>query len=264
MWPKLLANHAMLVSLAVTNAIVAPRFTAFKKLTSPQEHKTIFEQTASTDVTVVKWMADGCRTCKAATPKITSIMKRWDQPGAQFYSMQLQNGDKAMLTYFQEKNVSQLPFVELYVGNELVDSLVVPPSRVSFLKAALSTASGRWRITRASRERRRLLLSLRSHRREQKALNWRRIRLSQRWRRYRLMLRLVHGADSKPSRTQRRKHLRSLRALRQERKAHMMSTTRLERRWSLFKLIVMGRSSTRLRGATSAVDSYNAVEYSTV
>ena len=42
-----------------------------------------------------------------------------------------------MFDFFKERNVTHMPFIELYVGDQRVHSLVVPPSRTSFLRVAL-------------------------------------------------------------------------------------------------------------------------------
>ena len=96
-------------------------------------------------------------------------MKRWDADtpsGASFYSVDLRTENKdLMFDFFKERNVTHMPFIELYVGDQRVHSLVVPPSRVSFLRVALVEAADFVRDSQRQIARRNLLLQLRESKR---------------------------------------------------------------------------------------------------
>lgn len=139
-----------------------------KRLASPEDYIALLRAhrlpSASDDILIVKWSYDEmCRTCRAATPKIRSLLKRFQssQPSAQFYAMDIQRGQETMIDFFKARNVTRMPFVEVYVGGELIESMVVPPSRVSFLRTALQQAADRLKSARRHRTRRRLLLQAR-------------------------------------------------------------------------------------------------------
>ena len=42
-----------------------------------------------------------------------------------------------MVLFFKQRNATQLPYIELFAGRELVDTLVVAPSRVAYFTGAL-------------------------------------------------------------------------------------------------------------------------------
>ena len=223
----------------------------FQPLSTPEEHEELLAATAATNdaITVVKFEADYCRTCRAAAPKLRYQVNRFAErnPQARFFSMQLQKKTslakrEEMLAYFKQRNATQLPYVEIFVGDELVDTFVVTPSRIEFFKASLTGAREALRERRRRRERRRLLVALRDGRRElrrtrEKAEGW--------WR-----LASVVGTatpDGFASRqaffrsARRRYYLQQLRKLRREMHALEADDERQARRLRLFNRMVRGR-----------------------
>lgn len=215
------------------------RFNDFHPLASPEAYKELLDQKrTSDDITVIKWASDQCRTCRAAVPKIRGILKKWDEetpspPGASYYSVDLRRDNSVtMLAFFKARNITLLPCIELYVGDELLHTLVVPPSRTAFLRNALGDVAGHVGDTRRRRERRRMLLALRQSRRQLVRLSRARAKLQ---RRYRLD---TLSATAVIKRERRRGFLISLRSGAAERETRRVETTRLERKRRLFNKLV--------------------------
>ena len=210
-----------------------------RNLAGPDEYESLLESVSDEEITVVKWTADYCRTCRAATPKIRGMFKRFfaQYPQASFYSMELTKDNNEMHAYFESRNVTRMPFVEVYVGQQLADSLVVPPSRVAFLgnalQAARRVASSRVQARRARRERRRLVLLAQSQRRSKRRIQQERAQLVQEWKR------TTSDSGGLAQRALRKRYLMKLRTLRQAAVRLDADTTRLNRRRQLFMLLVM-------------------------
>ena len=227
---------------------IRPKFCDFHPLASPDAYTKLFVDASPDDITIIKWASDGCRTCRAAQPKIRSILKRWDEEApsaAAFYSMDLrvsskEGSDDGMFDFFKEKGVTHLPYIELYVGSELVHSLVVPPSRAAFLRNALTDVSTTWRDGRRQRERRRLLLGLRAARARLYALDEQRARERRRW----AAMRSTERAGLSASRrAERRRLLAGIRRLATRRASTAAEAAALARRWRLFRRLVLSRRS---------------------
>ena len=230
-----------------------------QRLASPNDYKDLIASASSTDITVVKWAADYCRTCRAAAPKIRSLLKKFktEQPNARFFSMDLKaikdSSQDEMVDYFQSRNVTKMPYIELYVGQELVQSLVVPPARVAFLRNALSDAASRFRSARRQRFRRRLVLQARANSHERAALARRRSRLIRQW----LAERESSDASasstaSSSSRGVRKRHLLELRALESQRRNLRDVRGRLARKRRLFNTLVLGHPKANRHRKTRA------------
>lgn len=217
----------------------APRFSDFHSLTSPEGFTTLLASSKPEDVTVVKYTSDQCRTCRAAKARIRSVVKTWDAenppPRANFYSMSIRSrNDTHMLEFFKKSGITHLPYIELYVGGELRNGLVVPPSRTAFLRNALTDVTDQWRVARRQRVRRKLLESLREHRHELRAQNRRYRRLRRRW----ALIKARGLLDQAPERRRRRWLGQLQRAIAQRRDvAH--ANARLERRYRLFRRLVV-------------------------
>ena len=163
---------ALGASLPRLNMRAHSTFEDFCPITSIEDYEKCIGEAAQDDITIIKWVSEGCRTCRAAGPKIKSVVKRWSQDAighrTSFYAVELKKNyrDEALqqrwLDFCREREVKQLPYVELYLGGEQVQGLVVPPSRVSFLRVALAEAKDSVRARRRRRARRNLLLTLRA------------------------------------------------------------------------------------------------------
>ena len=220
-----------------------PRFSDFVPLTSPQAYTKLLTEVATDEITVIKWAADSCRTCRAAQPKIRSIMKRWDADtpsAASFYSVDLRTENKdLMFDFFKERNVTHMPFIELYVGDQRVHSLVVPPSRTSFLRVALGDAADFVRDGRRQRARRNLLLQLRESRQELSRLERERRLLRRRWKLMGLRGLLSGTTPQRQIDHRRRITLGELRTVMSERQALLADTRKLERRRALYRRFIV-------------------------
>jgi thiol-disulfide isomerase/thioredoxin len=189
---------------------------SFLPLSGPAAYDCLFNNAEPQTITVVKFVAQGCRACRAATPKLAAIAKRW--PDARFYSMELTRDADDMLAFFQARNITLMPFVEVYVGASRVDSIIVTPSRTNFVVNALAAA----RATQAAAARRafrkRLVSKMRRNHKRLRALHRLRAAHVDEWRAA-APLRSCAGESSlaEDSRAQRRAHLVRLLQLRDER-----------------------------------------------
>ena len=206
----------------------------FARLSSPEAYLTLVETASPETISVVKWGSPACRTCRAAAAKLNSMTKQW--PDASFYEMEA--GTKgAMFEFFQEQNVTRMPFIEVYVGSDRVEALVVPPSRVQFVKNALFAA----RQARLTASRRRevaaTLLMLRESRNRLRSVPHsgsfilRVVRL--------LRPRFGRQLSKRERRAQRGRRLLVLRGVAAERAALLAECHRLERRLALLRKLVL-------------------------
>jgi hypothetical protein len=222
----------------------------FVPLRSPDEYRELLAAAASDAITVVKFEADYCRTCRAAAPKLRYQVNRFAErnPQAQFFAMELRRKDstaarEAMVECFKLRNATQLPYVEIFVGSELVETLVVAPSRIAFFVGALSEATEALRERRRRQERRRVLTSLRDGRWELMRVRNKRARLERWWQLSSLYVHANDGAGEdgwRNSRAKRLRHLLRLRALRREMRALEAYNERNARRLRLFNRFVVG------------------------
>jgi len=161
-------SAVLLTILPVTQPLVVGRatslralphpFTSFIPLRSPQAYEEVLEGVTSEQLTLIKWGSDDCRSCRAALRKINSVVTRWDavHMRGRFFSMDLRRGGRsearaAMFECFQRRNVTHMPYIELYVGTKLVHTLVVPPGGTAALDAALNESVGLVQRRRRSR-----------------------------------------------------------------------------------------------------------------
>ena len=248
---------ALGASLPRLNMRAHSTFEDFCPITSIEDYEKCIGEAAQDDITIIKWVSEGCRTCRAAGPKIKSVVKRWSQDAighrTSFYAVELKKNyrDEALqqrwLDFCREREVKQLPYVELYLGGEQVQGLVVPPSRVSFLRVALTEAKDSVRARRRRRARRNLLLTLRTRRHEARRLERERHALVREWRGLR-----VRGAldDATPQQRadSRRRYLTELRGVGAARRRAVAEARGLERRRRLFDVFVLRRHA---RGGAS-------------
>lgn len=114
----------------------------FAKLGSPANYTTTLAEAEDDQVSVIKWQAPYCRTCRATSPLLDRAAKQF--PTARFYSMDLERNGKAagerMANFFKEKKVTSMPYVEVYLGSTLVEAEVIPPSRVEQFELAIGAA----------------------------------------------------------------------------------------------------------------------------
>ena len=68
----------------------APQFTP---LESPAAYEALISEAGNDSISVIKYVAPWCRTCRAAGPKLDAAARRW--PGARFYSLDLVRNGKA-------------------------------------------------------------------------------------------------------------------------------------------------------------------------
>ena len=159
--PTLLLPHPVPPTSSRTSLITAaqPRYTP---LATPDDYAELLATASDDSISVVRFAAPWCRTCLAARPKLDAVAKRW--PDASFYSFELvRNGKRAgerMNRFFKERNATELPYVEVYVGSKRVEALTLPPSRVELLQKTLATLGQTLQGSRWRRERRALLATL--------------------------------------------------------------------------------------------------------
>ena len=217
------------------------RFCDFHPLNSPEAYEELMEDRAADEITVVKWSSDSCRTCRAAQPKIRGVLKKWDDDvfrnaAASYYSVDLRSDNKdVMFGFFKARNITHMPCIELYVGNELLQTLVVPPSRVAFLRNGLFDALDHVGAARRRRARRRMLLDLRARKAALVKIRRARAKLQRRY-----QLGTLNTPSQAALRERRKSFLGSLRALAAEREELLAETRRLERKRRLFRRLVMG------------------------
>ena len=80
---------------------------------------------------------------------------------ANFYSLELERNGKAagerMNRFFKQRNATELPYLEVFVGDKRVEAFVLPPSRIERFNRVLGLAQGILRSSRWRKERRALL-----------------------------------------------------------------------------------------------------------
>ena len=148
----------------------------FTPLSSPSNFTTLLEGARDDQVTVVKFQAPWCRTCRAMAPKLDKIARAY--PTAAYYSIEsVRNGKAAgerMHKFFLSRNAvrvrrprshagvpspprrsrrasararpsktraqTALPYLEVYCGDRLVEASAVPPSNLEPFSIALGQA----------------------------------------------------------------------------------------------------------------------------
>ena len=119
--------------------------TSFSKLATPAAFADMLAHTSDDTISVVKFQSPYCRSCRQRSSHIEGLAEA--HPDATFYSLDLVLDGKAagrrMKALFKEHGVSEIPFVQLYRGGELLEA---GPDR-SFLE---STGDERCVITAVS------------------------------------------------------------------------------------------------------------------
>jgi len=114
----------------------------FISLTSPSNLTAVLEAVADDEVTVVKYQAPWCRTCRAMAPVLDKQAKKYGD--LNYYSLECYRNGKAagerMHKFFVERGAKALPFVEVYRGSELIEAQTIPPAGVEIFSAAVGKA----------------------------------------------------------------------------------------------------------------------------
>lgn len=95
-------------------------------LPTPAVYEELLREAAPTDVTVVRYGAPWCRSCRTIGPELQALAAaRW--PTVTFYEMSLVRDGKAagerMYRHYKARRVSTMPLLEVFVGSELVERL---------------------------------------------------------------------------------------------------------------------------------------------
>ena len=95
----------------------------FVSLTSPGNLTEALAGAASDMVTVVKYQAPWCRTCRAMAPLLDRQAEKHQE--LRYFSFECRRDGKAagerMHKFFVERGAKGLPFVEVYRGNTLLE-----------------------------------------------------------------------------------------------------------------------------------------------
>ena len=114
-------------------------------------------------VSVVKFQAPHCRTCRATSPLLDRVAKQY--PQARFFSLDLIRNGKAagerMNAFFKEHGVRSMPYVEIFVGSQRVETETVPPSALERFEMQMGAAVARLRAASTKRGVSRQLVLLR-------------------------------------------------------------------------------------------------------
>lgn len=127
-------------------------------------------------ISVVAYTAPWCRACKAFKAKMDYVAGKW--PKTRFYRVEYLDN---LQSFFAAQNVTQTPFVEVYLGSRRLEALVMPPNRVRFLNVVLNEARARLRTLRPQLARRRVLMALKANRVESSLLERERQLQERRW-----------------------------------------------------------------------------------
>jgi len=216
----------------------------FLPLSGPAAYDRLFRDAEPSTITVVKFVAAGCRACRAATPKLASIAKKW--PDARFYSMELTRDAEEIYGFFQARNISHMPFVEVFVGASCVDSIIVTPSRTNFVISALTAArSKRASMTRYA-FRRKLVMRMRRNHTRLLALQRLRARLAANWE--------ALPSSAADRMAQRRAHLKSVLQIRDERDELLRERRLLKRRRQLlYRFVYQHHVAGKARALAAAI-----------
>lgn len=125
----------------------------FSALGSPANYTRLIESADPDSVTVIKFQAPHCRTCRATSPLLDRVAKQY--PQAQFYSMDLvRNGKVAgerMNAFFKDRGIKTMPYIEIYYGSKLIESEVVPPRALDRFEQGIREAVEKLRSSPTSR-----------------------------------------------------------------------------------------------------------------
>ena len=154
----------------------------FVPLGSPANYTELIAAADGTDaISVIKFQAPFCRTCRATSPLLDRVAK--DYPQAKYYSMDLVRNGKAagerMNKFFRAKSIKlstrpnssaqtrvhsfaccsfggsfsrfAVPYIEIYQGAECIHTEVTPPSALAAFEQAMGAAVERVRAASSSR-----------------------------------------------------------------------------------------------------------------
>ena len=140
----------------------------FKVLATPAEYEELLAGAAAEEVSVIKFQAPWCRTCRATAPLLDRKARKY--PNASFYSIDLVRDGKAagerMNKFFQAHNATKMPYIEVHVGGKLIDAEIVPSSSIELFDQAIALAFSTLKALPAAFQRRRLLQLLQQKRAE--------------------------------------------------------------------------------------------------
>ena len=143
----------------------------FNVLATPADHATLLERAAPDEISVIKYQAPWCRTCRQTAPLLDRKAKKYAKDAStslSFYSMDLVRDGKAagerMNTFFKAKNITSMPYVEVYCGGTLVDAEIVPSSAIDLFDKALALAFAQLNQLTSTFQRSQLLNLLRQQR----------------------------------------------------------------------------------------------------
>ena len=156
---------------------------------------------------------------------------------------------RSLQAFYESHNVTQMPWVEVFLGSTRLEALVVPPSRVRFLNVILDEARSRLRVLRPQLARRRVAVALEANRVERRLLQRERDVQSRRWRLVQRFIglgsrqRAVFGGVSAAVDSERRQAEQDRRRAwkvdyEQRRKALRLERKRLERKRQLIERFV--------------------------
>ena len=124
----------------------------FQPLGSPANYTALIEGAAPDEISVIKFQAPYCRTCRATSPLLDRVAVKY--PQAKYFSMDLVRNGKAagerMNIFYKEKGIKLMPYVEIYIGSECVDTEVVAPSALATVEQAIGEAFERLRDAAAA------------------------------------------------------------------------------------------------------------------
>ena len=126
----------------------------FTPLDSPANITALLTSAGEDTVSVVKYQAPWCRTCRALAPRLDKaldrVARRWPNSSpaaARLYSLELvRNGRAAgerMNKYFKSRNATELPFIEVYRGDQLIDAAVIPPTNLERFQQMVGAVQAR-------------------------------------------------------------------------------------------------------------------------
>jgi thiol-disulfide isomerase/thioredoxin len=135
----------------------------FVPLSTPANYSEVLASVGPDVVSVIKFQAPYCRSCRQTSPLLDRAAKKW--PSARYFSLDLIRNGKAagerMNRFFASRNVTTMPHIEVYAGSELVSVEVVPPSRLELFSQAVGAAVIRLQEVAATRGVSRQLVLLR-------------------------------------------------------------------------------------------------------
>ena len=133
---------------------IASRY--FESLLTPAQFEELLEKAPSDAISIIKFQATYCRTCRATAPLLDRVAKKY--PTAKFYDLTLARDGKAagerMYRFFKSRGIKEMPYIEVYAGSERVEAEVVVPSGIERLQQMIAAAqerltAGVWRGQRA-------------------------------------------------------------------------------------------------------------------